>query len=62
MFYHLIVFREKIRKAVKARDTYGLVMDQVRLNAQRPQQHALTNGTSEKQPLAITGLCDLPFV
>ncbi|KAK3912517.1 Pleiotropic regulator 1 [Frankliniella fusca] len=45
---------EKIRKAVKARDTYGLVMDRVRQNALRPPQLAITNGTSDKQPLAIT--------
>lgn len=49
-------FREKLRKAVKAHDTYGLVMDRVKLNAQKPQHQALTNGAAENQPLAITGL------
>ncbi|KAE8749919.1 hypothetical protein FOCC_FOCC003388 [Frankliniella occidentalis] len=45
---------EKIRKAVKARDTYGLVMDRVRQNALRPPQQAIMNGMADKQPLAIT--------
>lgn len=45
---------ENIRKAVKARDTYGLVMDRVKQNALKPQPPMITNGTSEKQPLAIT--------
>ena len=54
-------FREKLRKAVKAKDTYGLVMDRVKHNAQKPQQQALTNGVAENQPLAITGLCFIFF-
>ncbi|XP_034253614.1 pleiotropic regulator 1 [Thrips palmi] len=45
---------ETLRKAVKARDTYGLVMDRVKQNALKPQPPMITNGTTEKQPLAIT--------
>jgi len=49
-------YRERLRKSVKALDTYGLVMDRVKqANLNKPTHYANANNVSSA-PLAITGL------